>query len=52
MNFHGKQKGDMVPIKLLILLTLQIVQNGTFLNNSKYDYWILYKKRTQTISLR
>ena len=27
-----------------ILLTFQIEQNGTFLDNSKYDNWILHKK--------
>ena len=27
-----------------ILLTFQMEQNGTFLENSKYDYWILHKK--------
>ena len=27
-----------------ILLTFQIEQKGTFLENSKYNYWILHKK--------
>ena len=36
----------MVPILLVknILLTFQIEQNGMFLGNFKYDYWILHKK--------
>ena len=50
MGFHGNQIGDMVPILLVknVLLTFQIEQNGTFLDNFKYDYYILHKK----ISLR
>ena len=46
MSFHGNQIGDMVPILLVkdILLTFQMEQNGMFLDNSKYDYWILHKK--------
>ena len=46
MGFHGYQIGDMVPILLVknILLTFQMELNGTFLGNSKYDYWILHKK--------
>ena len=46
MSFHGNQIGDIVRISLLknILLTFQKEQNGTFLENSKYDYWILHKK--------
>ena len=46
MSFHGNQIGDMVPILLVknILLTFRIEQNGTFLDNSRYDYWILHKK--------
>ena len=27
-----------------VLLTFQMEQNGTFLENSKYDHWILHKK--------
>ena len=27
-----------------VLLTSQTEQNGTFLENSKYDHWILHKK--------
>ena len=37
MGFHGNQ------IKNL-LLTFQMEQSGTFLDNFKYDYWILHKK--------
>ena len=35
MGFHGNQIGDMVPILLSknILLTFQMEQNGTFLDN-------------------
>ena len=46
MGFHGNQIGDIVPILLVknILLTFQMEQNGTFLDNFKYDYWILHKK--------
>ena len=48
MSFHGNQIGDigLVPILLVenVLLTFQMEQNGTFLDNSKYDYWILHKK--------
>ena len=46
MSFHGNQIGDMVPILLVkyILSTFQMEQNGTFVDNSKYDYWILHKK--------
>ena len=46
MGFHGNQIGDMVPdlpVKT-VLLTFQMEQNGTFLDNFKYDYWILHKK--------
>ena len=44
MGFHGNQIGDMVPILLAkdVLLTFQMEQNGTFLDNFKYDYWIPY----------
>ena len=40
------QIGDMVPILLVknVLLTFQMEQNGMFLDNSKYDYWILHQK--------
>ena len=36
----------MVPILLVknVLLTFQMEQNGKFLDNYKYDYWILCKK--------
>ena len=36
-----------------ILLTFQMEPNGTFWENSKYDYWILHKKLVldETISL-
>ena len=46
MGFHGNQIEDMVPILLVknVLLTFQMEQNGTFLDNFKYDYWILHKK--------
>ena len=46
MSFHGNQVGYIVAIFLLknILLTFQLEQNGTFLENSEYDYWILHKK--------
>ena len=46
MSFHGNQIGDIVPILLVEndLLTFQMEQNGTFLDNSKYDCWILHKK--------
>ena len=46
MGFYGNQIGDMVPILLVknVLLTFQMEQNGTFLDNLKYDYWILHKK--------
>ena len=46
MSFHGNQIGDMVPILLVknVLATFQMDQNGTFLGNFKYDYWILHKK--------
>ena len=27
-----------------VLLTFQIEQNGTILENAKYDHWILHKK--------
>ena len=45
MGFHGNQIGDMVAILMVknVLLTFQMELNGTFLNNSKYDYWILHK---------
>ena len=45
IGFHGNQIGDMVPILLVknVLLTFQMEQNGTFLDNFKYDYWILQK---------
>ena len=38
--------GDMVPNLPVknVLLTFQMEQNGTFLDNFKYDYWILHKK--------
>ena len=40
VSFHGKKLGDMVPILLIknVLLTFQIEQNGTFLDNFKDDY--------------
>ena len=46
MSFHGNQILDILAILVLIkvLLTFQMEQNGTFLENSKYDYWILHKK--------
>ena len=46
MSFHGNQIGAMVPILLVknILLTFQMEQNETFLDNSKYDYWIIHKQ--------
>ena len=46
MGFHGNQIGDMVPILLAknVLLTFQMEQNGTFLDNFKYDHWILHRK--------
>ena len=46
MGFHGNQIADMVPILLAkdVLLTFQMEQNGTFLDDFKYDYWILHKK--------
>ena len=46
MSFHGNQIGAMEAILLLknVLLTFQMEQNGTFLDNSKYDYWILHTK--------
>ena len=40
MSFHGNKTGDKVAI--LVLKTLE--QNGFFLENSKYDYWIPPKK--------
>ena len=47
MSFHGNQIGDMVPILPVknVLLTFQMEQNGTFRDNSKYEYWILHKKK-------
>ena len=46
MGFHGNQIGDMVPNLLVknVPLTFQFEQDGTSLDNSKYDYWILHKK--------
>ena len=46
MSFYGNQIEAMVPILRVknVLLTFQMEQNGTFLDNSKYDYWILHKK--------
>ena len=46
ISFHGNQKEAMLPILLVknVLLTFQMEQNGTFLDNSKYDFWILHKK--------
>ena len=46
MRFHVNQIVDMVPILLVkdVLLTFQMEQNGTFLDKSKYDYWILHTK--------
>ena len=46
MSLHGNQIGDMVPILLVknVPLTFQMEQNGTFLDNSKYDYWFLHTK--------
>ena len=45
-SFHGNQIGDILAILLLktFFLTFQIDQNGTFLDNFKYDYWILHEK--------
>ena len=43
IGFHGNQIGDMVPI-LLVKNGLLMELNGTFPDNSKYDYWILHKK--------
>ena len=45
MGFHGNQIGDMVPISLVknVLLN-KMEQNGTFLDNFKYDHWILHKR--------
>ena len=37
MGFHGNQIGDMVPI-------FQMERNGTFLDNFKYDYWVLHQQ--------
>ena len=47
MSFHGNRIGDMVPILLVknILLTFRMEQNGTFLDNYKYDYWVLHTKK-------
>ena len=44
MSFHGNQRRDIVPILLVknVLLTFQMEQNGTFLDNSKYNYWVLH----------
>ena len=42
MGFHSNQIGDMVPI--LLVKNVLLEQNGTFLDNFKYDYWILHKK--------
>ena len=46
MSFRCNQTGGIVPILLVenILLTFQMEQNGMFLDNFKYDYWILHKK--------
>ena len=46
MSFHGNQIEDMVPILRVknVLLIFKMEQNGTFLDNYKYDYWILGKK--------
>ena len=46
IGFHGNQIGDMVPILLVKngLLTFQMEQKGTFMDNFKYDYWLLHKK--------
>ena len=46
MGFYGNQNrryGTNLPVKT-VLLTFQMEQNGTFLDNFKYDYWILHKK--------
>ena len=40
MSFHSYQKVDILAN---ILLTFQMEQSGTFLENSSYDYWILHK---------
>ena len=45
MSFHGNQTGDIVAILLLKhSIDIQNGTNGTFLVNSKFDYWILHKK--------
>ena len=46
MGSHGNQIGDTVPILLVknVLSTFQMEQNGPFLHNFKYNYWILHKK--------
>ena len=46
MDFNSNQIGDMIPILLVknFLLTFQMEQNGMFLDNFEYDYWILHKK--------
>ena len=46
MSFHGNQMGDVVPFFTgkNVLLTFQMEQNGTFWDNSKYDYLILHTK--------
>ena len=41
MSFHGDQ---MDIIIVAILLLKKFYWNGTFLQNSKYDHWILHKK--------
>ena len=46
MGFHGNQIGDNYGPKLLVknvLLTFQMEQNRTFLDNFKFDCWILHK---------
>ena len=42
MRFHGNQIRDYSSS--FTAKNIQMEQNGTFLENSKYDYWILHKK--------
>ena len=46
MGFHINQIADMLPILLVknVLLTFQMEENRTVLDDFKYDYWILHKK--------
>ena len=43
MCFHGNQIGPKLLVRN-VLLTFQMEQNRTFLDDFKYDYWILHKK--------